>query len=226
MHGTGLRLASHTVGRGGEELFEGGCEKAVLLAKAEKESFQPAEHALGPIRTLFGPSVLGRVRYFTSCTFVHAQHHSQHLPLPFLPLLFLLLLTLYSLTFSLPFLPSSYFALVLPSPSLNPHPSRPWHHLLFSFSTTLYLPHLSSSSSLILILSISSLFLSPVHVSYSPLLSRPTLQLSPPPSTIFQSLPSFFLLSFFSTTMSLYSSILLFLFFFPSFFFRRSKYHQ
>lgn len=63
MHGTGLRLASHTVGRGGEETFEGGCEKAVLFAKAEKESFQPAEHALGPVRTLFGPSVLGRVRY-------------------------------------------------------------------------------------------------------------------------------------------------------------------
>ena len=63
MHGTGLRLASHTVGRGGEETFEGGCEKAVSLAKAEKESFRPSEETLSSLRALFGPSVLGRVRY-------------------------------------------------------------------------------------------------------------------------------------------------------------------
>ena len=62
MHGTGLRLASHTVGRGGEEVFEGGCDRAVALAKAEKESFQPSEEALSPVRALFGPSVLSRVR--------------------------------------------------------------------------------------------------------------------------------------------------------------------
>lgn len=61
MHGTGLRLASHTVGRGGEQLFEGGCDRAVALAKVEKESFKPSEATLSSLRVLFGPSILGRV---------------------------------------------------------------------------------------------------------------------------------------------------------------------
>lgn len=61
MHGTGLRLSSHTIGKNGEEAFEGGCAKAVALALAEKDSFKPSERNMAALSAIFGDSVNGRV---------------------------------------------------------------------------------------------------------------------------------------------------------------------
>lgn len=61
MHGTGLRLSSHTVGKSGEEAFEGGCAKAVALALKEKASFKPSEKNMAALNAIFGDGVDGRV---------------------------------------------------------------------------------------------------------------------------------------------------------------------
>lgn len=61
MHGTGLRLSSHTVGKTGEEAFEGGCAKAVALALKEKASFKPSEKNMAALNAIFGDGVNGRV---------------------------------------------------------------------------------------------------------------------------------------------------------------------
>jgi hypothetical protein len=61
MHGTGLRLSSHTVGKDGEEAFAGGCVKAVALALKEKASFKPSEKNMAALSAIFGDGVNGRV---------------------------------------------------------------------------------------------------------------------------------------------------------------------
>ena len=61
MHGVGLRHSSHAVDGSGEQVFEGGCTKAVLLAKKELDAYVPTPSNMVELKKTFGNGVEGRV---------------------------------------------------------------------------------------------------------------------------------------------------------------------
>ena len=61
MHGVGLRHSSHAVDGSGEQVFEGGCTKAVKLAKKELDAFKPTSTNMIELKKTFGSEVEGRV---------------------------------------------------------------------------------------------------------------------------------------------------------------------
>ena len=87
MHGVGLRHSSHAVDGSGEQVFEGGCTKAVLLAKKELDAYVPTPSNMVELKKTFGNGVEGRVSesFFVfliniyllfNCTHIHTYEHT------------------------------------------------------------------------------------------------------------------------------------------------------